>query len=215
MSAVPVLRAAAGPPLNRAGRRRPFGRIAGTFRPDPPSPFLAVDHDCCRLDRRPLVQQEEWEAVLRAGRLADAEGAFALAWGSGDGSLLLARDSIGERTLFYAEVPDGLVYASTLSALLATGLVPRRLHLPSVASYLSYAYLPGRETLVEGVFELLPGEMLVFRNGKVSRRAFWSLPAEDQEPRPEEVLRQELRRRLEEAVRRRLSCGETVGASLS
>jgi asparagine synthase (glutamine-hydrolysing) len=122
---------------------------------------------------------------------------------------------VGERTLYYAPLPDGLVFASTVRALLATGLVPRSLNVPAVATYLSYAYLPGRETLVRGVYEVLPGEAVVFRKGKLTTQAFWLLPPEGPSAAGEEELRRDLRDRLEEAVRQRLPDGEAVGAFLS
>src|SRR5206468_1535037 len=73
--------------------------------------------------------------------------------------LVLARDAIGERSLYYAVVPGGVVFASTIHAILATGLVPRTVNVPALASYLSYAYVPGEQTMVRGVNKLLPGEI--------------------------------------------------------
>src|SRR5881392_1243502 len=105
----PVLRAAAGPALNVAGRHRPVGCICSLDSAD-----LLVDHDSCRLDSHLLVEVDQWRTALRAGRLSDIDGAFALAWRPGDGSAQLARDAIGERTLFYAQTPNGLVFASTI-----------------------------------------------------------------------------------------------------
>src|SRR5262245_31931824 len=98
-----VLRAAVGPPLNQAGRCRPAtSQIAGAD--------LAIDEDV----GRPI----DWRTLLEQDRLAEADGAFALAWMRPDGGILLARDAIGERTLFYAETTDGLVFAPTIRVLL-------------------------------------------------------------------------------------------------
>jgi asparagine synthase (glutamine-hydrolysing) len=86
---------------------------------------------------------------------------------------------------------------------------------------LAYAYLPGRETLVENVFEQLPGEVVRFRSPlyAADRGRLWSIPVEQDTPvnppADEDSLRQELRRRLERAVRCRLPCGEAAGAFLS
>jgi asparagine synthase (glutamine-hydrolysing) len=223
----PVVKAAAGPPLNHAGRRRRLGRIGGIAGVEAPeaverlSRALGQGAQVLGTSGTDLVIDEDvgedvdWPALLRESRLGTVTGPFALAWRDAEGPVVLARDAPGERTLFYAQAGDGLIFASTLRALLATGLVPRKLHLPSVATYLSYAYLPGRETLVEGAFEVLAGERVEFRQGRLTRRSFWSLPVEEQEPRDPEELRRELRRRLEETVRRRLPRGEAIGASLS
>jgi asparagine synthase (glutamine-hydrolysing) len=227
-----IVHAEAGAPLSHDPRPRPIGAIGGLSGRHPEAQArlrcalgpgvqvlaedrpLVSDWDACWLDGAPLNDLESWGALLRAGRLADVEGAFALAWQAG-GALTLARDAIGERTLYYALLPEGLLFASTLRALLATGLVERTLSLPAVATYLTYAYLPGRETLVRGVRELLPGEVLQFRDGTVTSSRLWSLPAQTDYAADEEALRLALRARLEEAVRRRLPAGKTVGAFLS
>jgi asparagine synthase (glutamine-hydrolysing) len=180
-----------------------------------------VDWDACWLDGRRIEELSQWRTLVAEGRLAEVNGAFALAW-IADGELRLTRDAIGERTLYYAQVPQGWIFASTIHALLASGLVPRQLNLRGVAAYLSYAYLPGKETLVEGVLEVLPGEVvhLPLGGGTPRHEPFWSVPPEVDTsaplpPESEEALRQQLRTELEGAVRRRLPPGEKVGAFLS
>src|SRR5262245_59056538 len=212
-----VVRAQAGPVLGSgAARRRPVGRI-GAVVIGAAGPDVVADWDACWLDGAPVADLGQWRALLAAGRLADVDGAFAVAWRTADGAGHLARDAIGERTLYYAPLPDGLAFASTVPALLATGFVPRALDLAAVATYLPHAHVPGPATLVGGIRELLPGEVLHARDGRLARDRFWSLPAE---PAPEappdaDALRRDLRARLEEAVRRRLPAGEAVGAFLS
>jgi asparagine synthase (glutamine-hydrolysing) len=182
---------------------------------------LVVDWDACWLDGRRIDALAEWSTLVAAGRMEEVNGAFALAWFE-QGELKLARDAIGERTLYYARVPQGWLFASTIHALLASGLVPRQLNLRGVATYLSYAYLPGEETLVEGVMEVLPGAVvhLPLGGGNPRHEQFWSVPPEADAsaplpPEAEESLRLQLRRELEGAVRRRLPRGEKVGAFLS
>src|SRR5262249_8555056 len=79
-------------------------------------------------------------------------------------------------------------------------------------AYLSYAYLPGRDTLVEGVYELLPGEHVVCDRAGVRREFFWQLPADPPSNTGEAELTAELRCRLEVAGRRALPRGEPVAA---
>jgi len=235
-----LVRAAPGPSFGTAACTRPVGRIGGVWRVPEPTATparlalvhalgpaarvlaqcdrLVADHDTCRGPEGWVATSEGWAAVLSAGRLGAVEGAFALAWVQPDGSLLLARDALGERTAFYAVLPEGgVAFASTLRALLATGLVPPVLNIPAVAAYLSYAYVPGRETLVAGVQELLPGEVVRFgpEGGAPAGDRHWALPAEPEGEEDEDTLRLRLRARLEEAVRRRLPPGEPVGAFLS
>jgi asparagine synthase (glutamine-hydrolysing) len=224
-----------GSALDRdAVRRRPVGRIGGLVGLDDPAALatllgalgpggqvlattgdLVVDWDCCWCAGERIADLQRWRVLVEEGRLAAVEGAFALAWLDATGALTLARDALGERTLFYAARPDGVVFASTLRALLATGLVPRELDPVSLATYLTYAYLPGRETLVRGVHEVLPGETVRFDRGQTTCNRLWLVPAEPDVWLAEEELRRSLRERLEEAVRRRLPEGEPVGAFLS
>jgi asparagine synthase (glutamine-hydrolysing) len=184
-----------------------------------PAVDLVADWDVCTLDGAPLADLDGWRAVVAAGRLADVDGGFVLAWRTGDGAVHLARDPIGERTLYYAPLPDGLAFASSVAALLATGLVERTLDRVAVAAYLSYAYVPGAATLLAGIRELLPGERLEVRDGRIRRERFFALPAEPTwdagPPLDEAALRATLRTRLEAAVRARLPGGEPVGAFLS
>jgi asparagine synthase (glutamine-hydrolysing) len=225
-AAAPPSPAGAAPP-----RRRAFGRIGGMVgAPSPPAlagalgpgamilgpgTDLVVDADACWRGEKPLPSLADWEALRFPEALTTIDGAFAVAWRDSDGTVTLVRDPIGERSLLYAPTPQGVVFASTLPALLATGLVPRAVLLPAVAAYLTYAYVPGRETLVRGVYKVLPGEAVRIRGAAVERRSWWSLPAEAANPAPdEEALRTRLRARLEAAVRRRLSPGR-IGATLS
>ncbi|MGH7353651.1 MAG: asparagine synthetase B family protein [Candidatus Rokuibacteriota bacterium] len=178
---------------------------------------VAADWDACWVKGEPVRSLEDWRAIVAAGTQADVNGAFAVAWLDADGTLWLARDAIGERTLYYAQRDRAVVFASTLHAVLATGLVERSVNPAALGAYLAYAYVPGRETLAAGVNELLPGEMLGFRAGVVTRRRLWSLPSEDEtrEEADEAGMVGLLRTRLEDAVRRRLSGAAPVGAFLS
>ena len=108
------------------------------------------------------------------------------------------------------------MFASDLRALLASGLVPARHRPPAVARYLSYAYLPGRDTLLSGVQGAARRGAPVPRRRAVvhaplvaSRRAGRDRRADEDE------LRRATARRLEAAVRRRLPPSGPVGAFLS
>lgn len=177
---------------------------------------IVADYDCCVLAGDSLCSIDQWAAVIATDRLAQVEGAFALAWIDAAGTLHLARDGIGERTLYYAQVAGGIVYASSIRALLATGRVARTLHLPAIAAYLTYAYVPGRETLVAGVYEMLPGEHVTFDSTGLSRSRFWQLPHAAYAEASEAELAATLRVHLEAAMRRLLPPDdEPLGAFLS
>ncbi len=192
-----------------------FARALGSRRQllAAPGRNFVADWDACR-SAGAAFGANELELLARRGRLSEVEGAFALAWLDRQ-SLHLARDPIGERGLYYAHVSDGVAFASTLRPLLDGGIVPRALNTGALPAYLSFGYLPGRETLVEGIFELLPGQHLVFRGNTVRDERIWSLPSEDEQPEDEEVYRRRLRARLERAVSLRLPDSGPVAATLS
>ena len=179
---------------------------------------LVADFDACWCGARALREPADFRPHLSPDGLAGLDGAFALAWIDDAGALCLARDAIGERSLFFAQTREGVVFASTVRALLATGLIPRVLDPVGVAQYLACAYVPSGRTLVAGIEAVMPGEIVRFaRSGEVARAPYW-------QPLPEtemgtiddaDALRVDLRARLEAAIRRRLSSGEPIGASLS
>ena len=90
------------------------------------------------------------------------DGMFTAAISDGE-TLLLVRDAIGARTLFYTDTGVCFVASSSLRALKKEAKRSFRLNLSAVASFLTFAYLPGSETLLEDVFELLPGHALLIK----------------------------------------------------
>ena len=193
--------------------RRALGQGGALLDPGPNR--LVGEWDACAVRGVALTEAQQWQAVVAEGRLVEVEGAFALAWIDASGALHLVRDAIGERTLFYATVGDGLAFASTVRALVESTAVPRVLDTRAVPAYLTFGYLPGRETLVEGVAELLPGQHLIFAEQTMQSKQLWDMPGEDEPARTEEEYRTHLRARLEAAVARRLPEGVPVAATLS
>jgi len=89
--------------------------------------------------------------------------------------LLLARDRLGVKPLFYT-VQDGvLAFASELSALRAGGFCAGPLNLAALDAYFTFLYIPAPDTIYEGVYKLLPGEKLVFEAGRITRERYWRL----------------------------------------
>lgn len=176
---------------------------------------LVVEWDCCSFREQQISTVEEWQSIVSSGCLDEVNGAYVLAWQKDDGSLVLARDPVGERTLYYAVLPQCILFASTVRALLATGLVSPELDFTAVALYLSCAYIPGPETLVRTIREVRPAETITFRAGVAAYDRHWHLPSDPGAWAGEDALRQSLRRQLESAVQERLPAHESVGAFLS
>lgn len=98
--------------------------------------------------------------------------AFAL-WDERKDTLLIARDSLGVKPLYYAESPQGFVFASEIKALLP--LLPqwRELDVLSLHRYLGFLWCPGDGTPIKSVRKLQPGEAMVVRQGRIERRWTW------------------------------------------
>lgn len=136
---------------------------------------------------------------------------FALGfWDERANYLILARDYYGQKPLYYAMVGQLIVFASEVRALLASGLIDRKLNGNSVRSYLSYGAVQAPETIIHGVFALEPDSRLVYRDGqtKISRLSQW-------DDREISLELDELRELLGKAARRHLISDANVAIFLS
>ncbi len=132
--------------------------------------------------------------------------------------LVLARDRLGIKPLFYAETADGLVFGSEIKALLAAGL-PRRLDPVALHDYLTFDFVPGPRTMFEGIRKLQAGQRLIWQDGRAPRRAAGgtSRPTTTLPPEAHDLARRKaaLLARLEDAVRATMVSDVPVGAFLS
>ncbi len=153
---------------------------------------------------------------LGEGFVERIEGMFAVAvWDTRTGTLLLARDRMGKKPLLYLERDGELVFASEHAALLA-GLRQRPAIDPAaVRAYLQLGYVPAPLDAFAGVRKLEPGHILVWRDGQVKDRRYWSPPQVDGLMLREEDAIAEFRRLFRAAVGRRLIADVPLGAFLS
>ncbi|MDH3486282.1 MAG: asparagine synthase (glutamine-hydrolyzing) [Myxococcales bacterium] len=109
--------------------------------------------------------------------LSGLRGMFAFAlWDVRERRLVLARDRLGIKPLYYATTPDGdLAWASEIKALFRTGLVRPTLNVAALPEYLCNRYTTGRTTLFEDVFRVLPGHFIVWHDGRWREEPYWSL----------------------------------------
>jgi asparagine synthase (glutamine-hydrolysing) len=143
-------------------------------------------------------------------------GMFGIAlWDGRERLAVLARDRLGIKPLYYAEVGDLLVFASELKSLLASGLVPDDLDYEAIEAFLTLTFVPGPMTPLAAVRKLMPGHRLVVENGGFRTEEYWSYP----EPAPAAMTLDEagegLMALLEESVRLRLMSDVPLGAMLS
>ena len=114
-----------------------------------------------------------WKA-RGADALHDLEGVFALAvWNDLTRTLVLARDRLGVKSLYYAVLPDGLVFASELTALLEHPALARELDMEAVSTYLSHGWVAAPRSMVKGVQKLSPGHRLVYADGQARVERWW------------------------------------------
>jgi asparagine synthase (glutamine-hydrolysing) len=140
--------------------------------------------------------------------------AFAL-WDVPKQRLLLARDRLGQKPLFYSRQDDGLFFSSELNSLMQ-GLPSRPdINLPAIDLYLGLQYVPDPLTAYQGVCKLPPAHTLTWQNGRLELKRYWQL---DYAPKWEETpqqLEETLRQKLRQAVRIRMLADVPLGAHLS
>ena len=107
--------------------------------------------------------------------LTRLRGMFAFAlWDTPRKRLMLARDPMGIKPLYYHQSAETFIFASEVRTLLQTGLLPRKLDPTGVVSYLKFGSVYEPWTIVEGVKAVPPGHVLTLENGSLSFREYWS-----------------------------------------
>ena len=147
-------------------------------------------------------------------------GMFAFAiWDARERKLMLARDRVGKKPLYYAHTTAGtLVFGSELKSLLVHPELKREINPQALDAYLTFGYVPDPLCILRGVRKLPPGHFLIFADGRLAMTQYWDFrfePTEAAETRRAEDYLEELRALLDEAVRIRLIADVPLGAFLS
>jgi asparagine synthase (glutamine-hydrolysing) len=115
---------------------------------------------------------EEWGAEC----VSRLQGMFAFAiWDEVKQLLFLARDRVGIKPLYYTHTGTDLLFASEIKSLLIDPSVTRKINAHSVDRFLTYYYLPGHDTLFEGIYKLEPGHCLTVSKGRIKKYQYWDL----------------------------------------
>jgi len=156
---------------------------------------------------------EEWGA--RAMRRL--RGMFGLAiWDTRTQSLLVARDRIGIKPVYYAEAGGRLYFGSELKSILQAPDVPRDLDADALNHYLSFLYTPGDRSIFASVRKLPPGHTLTWHDGRLSIDGYWAQPTvETRADLNEHDAVADLRGVLAGAVRSHMISDVPLGAFLS
>ena len=149
--------------------------------------------------------------------VTQVNGMFALAlWDSKNQSLLLARDRLGKKPLYYRATTTQFIFGSEVKALLQHPGCPRELDTRSLSRYLAYEYVPAPHCIFKGIHKLPAGHWLTWKHGQTQIRRYWDLNfSKHVENRPEKDLAEELCARFKEAVRLRLISDVPLGVFLS
>jgi asparagine synthase (glutamine-hydrolysing) len=145
------------------------------------------------------------------------QGMFAFAlWDDTRRRLLLARDRLGIKPLYYTETNGTFLFASEVKALLQHPDVHATPDLLALDLYLTFRYVPGPATLFKGIKKLPPGHTLVVENGSHKVERYWELVLGDYQPgaRLDETV-EEFAALLEDTTRRHLISDVPVGMLLS
>lgn len=111
--------------------------------------------------------------------LKKLRGMFGFAiWDGNSKTLLLARDRVGIKPLYYCLTGKSLVFASEIKAILADLSVKREIAPEFIDRFLTFLYMPGEETLFAGIQKLAPGHCLLIQNGKPTIQQYWDLDLE-------------------------------------
>ena len=147
---------------------------------------------------------------------AKLDGMFSIAiWDSRNRKLVLARDRVGKKPLFYAANAERIVFGSELKALLTNQSVCRDTDDQALSDYFSFGYIPAPKTIYKSIRKVMPGHYLVAMNSGLRETCYWDLSYANVEQRSESEWCERLRHHLCEATRVRLMSEVPLGAFLS
>ena len=133
--------------------------------------------------------------------------------------LVLARDRIGEKPLYYWTGKDRFVFASEIKAIIADPSIPRRVSPRGLVNYLTYGHSLFPDTMYEGIWKLPPGHFMTVEDQQARVEQYWDVGDDPQRPDGPGVSEQEYANRilslLDDSVRRRMVADVPVGAFLS
>lgn len=146
----------------------------------------------------------------------DLRGMFAIGlWDARHKRLLLVRDRLGKKPLFYATLKDRVVFASELKALLPVPGLSRDIEPEALVDYFSLLYVPAPKSIYREVRKVRPAHLIVFDSQGMRERSYWDIEFGAPEQRSESEWCEELLHVYQEAIRIRLRSDVPLGAFLS
>ena len=149
--------------------------------------------------------------------LPKLNGMFAFAiWDKTKRSVFIARDRMGVKPLYYAQIGSRWLFASELKALQTQAEFKTELDLDAIADYLRLSYIPREATPYRAARRLLPGHYLLIDGSRIERHAWWNLgECASQRPRKRESMKQTVEQAFDDSVRLRMRSDVPVASFLS
>jgi asparagine synthase (glutamine-hydrolysing) len=148
--------------------------------------------------------------------VARLHGMFGFAiWDGPRKRLLLARDKIGKKPLYYTRIDNDLVFASEIKSLLCHPRVKREADVQAMVDFLSVRYVPAPATLFANVYKVMPGHWLLYEDGRIHEECYWDYTFGPPEQRPLEEHIRGIKEHIQRAVEERMMADVPVGSLLS
>ncbi|MEN9390558.1 MAG: hypothetical protein RLZZ283_658 [Candidatus Parcubacteria bacterium] len=168
----------------------------------------------------PYTSESDTEVILAAyarwgtAAFSRLNGMFALAIHDKEkDELVLARDAVGIKPLYYHYDQDQLIFSSEIKGILAAGIAPK-LNTVALSEYLQFLYVPAPETMFEGIKSLLPGKTLIYNSGEVRVEPYVAWPTTTPVVAYHDAKKQ-VRKTVEEAIVRQMVSDRPLGVYLS
>ena len=130
--------------------------------------------------------------------------------------LLLIRDRLGYKPLFYFIFKNGIVFASEIKAILTSNFYKKSINLRALNNFLSYGYVPNPDTLFESIRQVKPGHMLICKDGEILEKPYWRFKyREDEKGKGEKYYFDNFLEIFKQSVLRRIKRYPNAGAFLS
>lgn len=140
--------------------------------------------------------------------------AFAL-WDDSIGELILVRDRLGKKPLYYAEIDGEIAFASEIKALLEIPKIGRKVRADAVYDFFTYLYIPEPKTIFHGIYKLKPGFYMRISKDKVQEFQYWDVSFSNITTQSESDIVDELNEIINKSVKQRMMSDVPLGAFLS
>jgi asparagine synthase (glutamine-hydrolysing) len=166
-----------------------------------------------RSDTEAIIHCYEEYNVACVERL---RGMFAFSiWDANKKKLLLARDRLGIKPLYYYHDQNSIVFASEIKAIFASGYIQPEVNPYRLDAYLTLGYVPGPDTLFKGIYKLLPGHILYVNKDQITIKEYWDFASIPSQPMSESECCKMIIDLFQECVKSHLMSDVPLGVFLS